>query len=48
MTDVPTNPSTDPRTVPCPKCGKDAVESNAMIYCGECGRWYGLAKERSE
>jgi uncharacterized Zn finger protein (UPF0148 family) len=39
-------PSTDPLTVPCPKCGVDAVESNAMIFCGKCGRWYGRMTER--
>jgi len=48
VTDAPTIPSTDPRTVPCPKCGADATESNAMIYCGSCKRRYGLIERPTE
>jgi len=31
-------------TVPCPSCGAQATESNSMIFCGKCKRWYGVKK----
>lgn len=35
-------------TAPCPGCGAPAQESNSMVFCGVCRRWYGVKPEEKK